>query len=121
MGGAVGAGVGVVPGLGVGVGLAVGGNGGVGQPARAGLKGVGEGVAEGVVDADGVGVVAYGVYEGHVGRGVGGGACAPETTSEMATAIAPSRTVTTKVTAPHSRISAALMPATPLPRGRWPG
>jgi hypothetical protein len=46
---------------GVGPGVDVGGRGGVGQLARAGLNGVGDGVGEGVLDADGAAVATYGV------------------------------------------------------------
>jgi hypothetical protein len=118
-----GAGVGVVPGTGVGVGARVGGSGAVGQLASAGLKGVGEGVGDGVgvgvgevrtAVADGVGVTSYGVYEGQGSSVAAGGAWAPAITSEIATAIAPTSTVTTKVIAPHSRRNALM-------RQPWPG
>ena len=110
----------------VGAGVDVGGSGGDGQFARAGLNavGVGDGVACVVVDVDevvavplgfgvgdgvgvpdGVGVATYGVYEGQLASGGVGGACAPATISETATASAPTRTVATKVTAPHSRLN----------------
>ena len=127
----VGAGVGVAPTavglvLGVGVGDALGGSGGVGQPCSSGLNGVGlaigvgtgvgVGVAVGVVFplvvgfgvavGTGVGVTTYGVY---VGQGAADGMGVPwaaEIPREIATATAPTRMVTTKVTAPHSRRSA---------------
>ena len=109
----------------MGVGACVGGSGGVAQLASAGLNGVADGVGDGVAVALGdalaaglaealavaelvgvaaaVGVTTYGVYEGHGSRVAEGGAWAPAITREMATAIAPTSTVTTKVIAPHSR------------------
>lgn len=103
----------------VGAGVDVGGSGGDGQLASAGLNavGVGDGVAFvdvevddvvavplGFAVGDGVGVATYGVYEGQLASGGVGGACAPATISETATASAPTRTVATNVTAPHSRL-----------------
>jgi hypothetical protein len=65
------------------------------------VLGVGLGVGVGV--GAGVGVTTNGVYDGHGGRGGTGGWWAPVSTSEIATAMAPMRTVRTKVMAPHSR------------------
>jgi hypothetical protein len=123
---AVGVGVGVAPTavgvtFGVGVGATVGGSGAVGQPWSSGLNGVGvadgvgtgvgAGVAvglpltagEGVAVGTGVGVTTYGVYEGHGGAEASGAECVAEIPREIATATAPTRIVTTKVIAPHSR------------------
>lgn len=104
---------------GVGDGVDEGGSGGVGQLASAGLNGVAEGVAVGLgvgAPGDGVAVTTYGVNEGQLASGGVGGACAPATISEMATATAPTRTVATNVTAPHSR----LRKLTPDPRREPP-
>jgi hypothetical protein len=135
----VGTGVGVGAGVGPPgdtdtVGVAGGRAGAVGQWASAGLNAVG--LAEGVTTADdalalalapavglelalapaggvdvgdGVGVTTYGVYDGHGASGGTGGWCDPVTTSEMATAMAPTRTVATKVIAPHSRRKTSFM------------
>ncbi len=127
---AVGVGAGVAvgepPGDTDGVGVEGGRAGAVGQLARAGLKAVGLGVgtadvadglaltlpcadgdvlgeALGLAVGTGVGVTTYGVYDGHGGSGGTGGWCDPVSTSEMATATAPMRTVRTNVIAPHSR------------------
>jgi hypothetical protein len=126
---------GVLPGLREAVGVDVGGSGGVGQFASAGLNVVptvleGDGVAVALGDAetptdgdaplDKAGVVTYGVYEGHAARVGVGGACAPATTSEIATAIAPMTTVMTNVTAPHSRHSALMSGRAPARPARHP-
>jgi hypothetical protein len=126
VGATVGTAVGVAPTavgvtLGVGVGATVGGSGAVGQPWSSGLNGVGvavgagtgvgAGVAvglpltagEGVAVGTGLGVTTYGVYVGHGGADASGAECVAEIPSEIATAIAPTRIVTTKVIAPHSR------------------
>ena len=99
------------------------GTGAVGQLAKRGLNAVGEGdpwavgVGVGVGVGAGVGVTAgevapglgvavatgSGVNDGHGGRLVAGADLAPLISRDTATAMAPMRTVATKVTAPHSR------------------
>lgn len=123
----------VVVGGAVGRGVDCGGSGGVGQFWSAGLNAVGDGVGLDVVDdvvavplgvavGDGVGVETYGVYEGQLASGGTGGALAPATISEIATAMAPTSTVATNVTAPHSRLKRSftrpLVPARHAPTAR---
>ena len=79
---------------------------------------LGVGVGSGVAVGDGVGVSTYGVYDGHLASGGLAGACWPATISEMATATAPTSTVATKVTAPHSRRSTFMRAPPPSPPAR---
>jgi hypothetical protein len=69
---------------------------------------------------DGVGVTKYGVYEGHATRLGVGGAWLPAMMSEIATAMAPITTVTTNVTAPHSRSSSLTQLTPPAPAAHRP-